>query len=492
MKVFFAANVWGKHYIDIFCDLTLPMHFAFSNIPMINKEARRIKYLIVTTLEDLEYFKKKAIINKLQEKYDIQFYPVEINLSKNKYNLISSLQCLSMNLANIEEFDFFFPFYADVLCSNGTLYNAFKIMKEGKKCVVSLGPQTVLENMTKLITFQKFRGKDKSINISSRELVKLTFQNLHPFHAPSFWEKKKFTTTPSMIFFKVSNGNVLAHGFHLHPVSFKLPDDGNLYKNFYGTLDENYLPLLIKDIEEVHISQDSDEVFMCSLESLTYGDARSAVTSGNPSVVAVSRYAERHTSLLHREFIKFPIRLHSSSKFSPNWPKVENNANDIIHQILSRLNCPDSILEVEDLISFQNRKYHINELKKMNKYYMSFNVGLFKIFLYLIKHLVLFYPKLFLIILIKIIYHLQITKIFTTRKSIDGFKKFNFLSTNSGAIVSFLNKQRENSNKFTLWCMKINDWSPFLYHKSKSNGLKKSTKEVVKYLFKCFKFKIYP
>ena len=133
MKVFFAANVWGKHYIDIFCDLTLPMHFAFSNIPMINKEARRIKYLIVTTLEDLEYFKKKAIINKLQEKYDIQFYPVEINLSKNKYNLISSLQCLSMNLANIEEFDFFFPFYADVLCSNGTLYNAFKIMKEGKK-----------------------------------------------------------------------------------------------------------------------------------------------------------------------------------------------------------------------------------------------------------------------------------------------------------------------------------------------------------------------
>ena len=68
-----------------------------------------------------------------------------------------------------------------------------------------------------------------------------------------------------------------------------------LYKPFHGTLDENFMTLMFDSAEKIYISQDSDEVFMCSLEALSGGDARAASTSGNPSVAKVSRYAERHT-----------------------------------------------------------------------------------------------------------------------------------------------------------------------------------------------------
>ena len=64
-----------------------------------------------------------------------------------------------------------------------------------------------------IVDSKKYHDGAFSIKISSRELVKLTFQNLHPFHAPSFWEKNNFTTTPSMIFFRGKKDNVLAHGF---------------------------------------------------------------------------------------------------------------------------------------------------------------------------------------------------------------------------------------------------------------------------------------
>ena len=47
--------------------------------------------------------------------------------------------------------------------------------------------------------------------------------------------------------------------------------------------------------------------YLCSLEALSGGDARAASTSGNPSVAKVSRYAERHTFLLQRQFIRYQL-----------------------------------------------------------------------------------------------------------------------------------------------------------------------------------------
>ena len=49
-----------------------------------------------------------------------------------------------------------------------------------------------------IVDSKKYHDGAFSIKISSRELVKLTFQNLHPFHAPSFWEKNNLTNTISV------------------------------------------------------------------------------------------------------------------------------------------------------------------------------------------------------------------------------------------------------------------------------------------------------
>ena len=46
-----------------------------------------------------------------------------------------------------------FPLYADVLCSDGTLYNSFQKLKVMK--LLFLGPQTILSNMEKEIVDSK-------------------------------------------------------------------------------------------------------------------------------------------------------------------------------------------------------------------------------------------------------------------------------------------------------------------------------------------------
>jgi hypothetical protein len=214
-----------------------------------------------------------------------------------------------------------------------------------------------------IIKSKKYNENKHAIKISSRDLVKLTFENLHPFHAPSFWEKGAFTTTPSMLFFRGKNNSVLAHGFHLHPVAFKLPDDPTLYKPFHGTLDENYMSVMFDSSDNVYISQDSDEVFMCSLEALEGGDARAASTDGDPNIAKVARFAERHTFLLQREFIRVPIRLHSTETIKSDWFEVEKEANLVVERILTRLATPDSVLQLEDPLAFASRMYHLDQVK---------------------------------------------------------------------------------------------------------------------------------
>ena len=472
MKVFFAANVWGKHYIDIFCNMTLPMHFSPSNIPKIAKDSKRNKYLIITDKKDLDYFIKKPIIIFLKKKYNIVFYTININKRTNKYNLISSLQSLSINLAKKEDFDYFFPFYADVLCSDGTLYNSFEKMKNGKKAVVSLGPQTILENMIKKIKSKEFCYDKYSIKINSQKLVELTFENLHPFHAPSFWEEKKFTTTPSMIFFRVDKNNVIAHGFHLHPVCFKLPNELNLYKEFYGTLDENYLTLLFESIEKIHISQDSEEVFMCSLESLSFGDARQASTSGNPSITKVSRYAERHTYLLHRQFIKYPIRLRSNLKLSKNFLSIEKKAREVVNAVLLRSSCPDSTIKYDDHISYLNRKYHIQELKKMQQFYLSYNVGYVMIVIYIFQCIISFIPYFLLT---------RFLKIFQIKNS-----------KNESLIKIISENLKKKGNKYLIIIFKILLWTPFKIHETSEVSDRMSLRQLLNYLKMCFKYRIKP
>ena len=363
---YFAANVWGKSYIDNFCNFTLPMHISSGNLPKIASEVS-VKYVIFTSVEDMIYFESKEIINELRKFAEVEFLGLKID-KKNKYFLISELQNKGMDLAKRDGYDCFFPLYADVLCSDGTLYNSYLKIKEGNDAVVSLGPQTILANMEKeILKSGKFHENKFAVKISSRQLVDITFKNLHPFHAPSFWEKDNFTTTPSMIFFRGPNKNVLAHGFHLHPVVFRLPENLALYKPFHGTLDENFMSVMFESSDNVYISQDSDEVFMCSLEALEGGDARGASTDGNPNVAKVARFAERHTFMLQREFIKVPIRLHSSDIKESDWYNVEKKANFIINKVLNRLYTPDSILKLEDPVAYANRQYHLEQVKISEK-----------------------------------------------------------------------------------------------------------------------------
>ena len=388
LKPLFACFLWGRDYIDTFCELALPMQLSEDNIPAVIQKTDA-KYVILTRSEDYEYLLNKDIILYLSSLLPFEALIFEENdiedltaapldamaqSTKEKYGLISSLQSAGMNIARSEGFDCLFPLYSDVLCSNGSIGFTYDRLCDGHDAVVSLGPQAVLEEIKPKLTAVEHQRASNVLHISPRDLVKYTFSSLHPFHAPSFWERENFTTTPSMLFWRAPDKGVIAHGFHLHPVAFTIPESPLLLKPFHGTLDEHFMPTMFSSAEEVFVSQDSDDVFMCSVESLDLLAFRDASVSGNPNVAKVSRFAEGHSYALQRELVTFPILIHQNEVNEAEWEPYVKHAQNVVSRILMRLSASDSVLELEDKLAFDAREYHIGQIKLIETQQLSVDI----------------------------------------------------------------------------------------------------------------------
>lgn len=337
------------------------MHMAPGNLHGL-PDLDHCKYLINTIEEDVEYLLAAPQIRALKEMLPVEVREVPIKAG-DKYHALGELQSMVLRDAVSDQFDAVFPLYADVLCAAGTFANSAKRLEEGHLAVVSLGPQTITKPISQeLLRPGRYASGLYALDVPPRELVELTFRYLHPFHAPSFWAEGQFTTTPSMIFWDVPGQGVLVHGFHLHPVALAVQDSPLFTSPFYGSLDEHFMPRLFDSADRIYIGKDSDEIYMCSMENLQGGDARAASTSGEPTIAKVARWAERHSYMLHRDFIKFPIRLHTRDIELDSWTAAEAEAQQIISRTLQRLSTPSDILELEDYAAFDGRRYHIEVL----------------------------------------------------------------------------------------------------------------------------------
>ena len=70
---------------------------------------------------------------------------------------------------------------------------------------------------------------------------------------------------------------------------------------------------------------------------------------------------------MQRQFIRYPIRLHSKPLIEKEWTEVQDKSSRIIEDVLFRLTCPSDVLRYDDRHAYENRKYHLKQLKLMNK-----------------------------------------------------------------------------------------------------------------------------
>ncbi len=357
MRCLFAINIWGARYIDNFVRVTLPTHMAPGNLGQL-PDVDSCKYVIFTRVEDVDYILSTPQIQALQRLMPVEV--VAINFPEgDKYQLLGSLQNAAFCKAHVEGFDAVFPLYADALFADGTFANAAKRIGEGYLAVVAPGPQALADPVREaLLSPGGYLTEAGAIAVPPRKLVDLVFSHLHPFHAPAFWEEDKFTSIPSMVFWNVPGQGVLVHGFHLHPVAIATQLISSFISPFYGTLDEHFLPRMLSCADKVYVAVDSDEIFVCSIDSLGERGGDAANARYKASVANLANWAERHTFMLHRDFFGYPIRLRRADGDEAAWADCESRAQRIVERTLYRLSVADITLKYEDRNAYESRLYH--------------------------------------------------------------------------------------------------------------------------------------
>jgi hypothetical protein len=358
MRCLFAISIWGTRYIDNFVRLTLPMQMGPGNLGGL-PDIESCKYVIFTRADDVEYIFSTPQIQALKRLMPVEIIPVDVS-DGDKYQMLGGLQNLAFCKAIAEGFEAVFPLYADALFADGTFANAVKRLSEGYLAVVAPGPQAVAEPVLQaLLDPERYMTEAGAIAVPPRDLVDLVFRHLHPFHAASFWDAEKFTGIPAMVFWNVPGQGVLVHGFHLHPVAVAAQQTSTFLSPFYGTLDEHFLPRLFTCADRVYVGADSDEIFVCSIDSVGSergGDAANA--QDKATVATLASWAEHHTFMLHRDFFGFPIRLHTRDIDEAAWSPCEVRAQRIVDRTLQRLVVPDETLKLEDISAYNGRLYH--------------------------------------------------------------------------------------------------------------------------------------
>src|SRR5262245_37147626 len=83
-RFFYVNVVWGKAYVDIFTDYSIPTLLAPDNIPCLPNRGVS-EFVIVTTDEDAARIRASGIFERLSETIKVVFIPTQISAVQSRY-----------------------------------------------------------------------------------------------------------------------------------------------------------------------------------------------------------------------------------------------------------------------------------------------------------------------------------------------------------------------------------------------------------------------
>jgi len=368
MKYLFSMVIWGEEYAQEFLELSLPSQLAEGNIDG-SAWHEGSEYLILTTRKDAEIIKAHPAFHLLQKRLKVRFAYIKRRPLSEMYKLASQCQMEAIRVG--ESFDAVFFSYPDFIWSQGGMGNVAARIDEGYDAVLSPVPRAITEDMAgilpKLRTPAPGSPAPSILNLSSRDLVRISLENLHPMMNDFRWDAEKFSVFPSTVMWKIPDQGVLMRCYHLHPLVIRSqPANIDYYVKFSVSLDEEYMPILFKGDDTIHYVEDSDE---CAVISLSSRDTVFSPARDRPpaSVPVLARWAEEYASVLHRSCAKHSLRWHHASMEESLWEAAERQAGEVVSAVAERLSTPGEILRFEDIPASAARERRIRRFSHWRK-----------------------------------------------------------------------------------------------------------------------------
>lgn len=326
LKFHFIAVVWGAEYTDLFIEVVIPNQLSNGNLPSF--KGLDASYYIYTTTEDADRIKKTAAFLRLSDLMPVNFIFIIIANTSNKYNKLSECHKLAITAANKEDAAIIF-LSPDAVFADGSFAKLLELCSAGKRAVMTAGLRVTKETFLPLL-LKYFSEDNSTLNISSRELIKLAMQHLHPLSQSLFWKSTRFNRYPSHIYWDVPNEGILARAFHVHPLMVAPSRKGI---SFSSSIDNDYFYQACPDINDIHVVTDSDEIAVIEMSNLMQWGL---MPHNKSKALRVAVWAKYNANPHHRMVFQHKIRFHQND-ITPAWGTVEQSSDKVVSSILSCL-----------------------------------------------------------------------------------------------------------------------------------------------------------
>ncbi|MBP5855643.1 hypothetical protein KAJ83_01375 [Marivibrio halodurans] len=330
----FISAVWGARYIQDFCQASLPSYLAPGNLPTLGAVCD-LEILILTDKASVPIFKRNPLFEDLRKICAVRFILIDDLIVKGQYGVTLTLAYARavMDSGEAQTDTYFIFMNSDFVLSDGSLRHLGERMQAGEPCIMAPSLRGRQTELTALLR-EEYDPASRTLSLSSREMIRMTFDHLHPTVVAKTVTQDHITcTTTNQLYWQVDESTLLGRYYLIFMLAIKPERPMPLVTSY---CDYGFVPELVPS-GAFSIIDDSDSFYMLELqptdqesESLRWGRL-------NPRK-AIKTLAE-WTTREHRAFAEIDV-MFKAGDAPESLDKERANFRDFFDRFKSALRSP--------------------------------------------------------------------------------------------------------------------------------------------------------
>lgn len=321
MQFHFATAVWGPWHTGIYLDVNLPSMLAEDNLSAFARQ-HQVKYKIFTSPADARRISAHPSFKKASEIVDLEIITPRIDLDSNPIDAHHHLWRRSLNEArDAGAMILFVP--PDVAWSNGAFRHVANIASQGKKAIFMTYMRVVSDACVPKLREKYLSADGLRIEATSRELVGLAFEFIHPLTLTYLRDCENFPIHPEFILWRVPGEGYLMR---------VLVREMFAYDPNHIQLNRKALPAHDIDPDQVHFITDSDDLFALSFAPLMKDVAWFARRQRLNSLLVGSWWLE-YDSPINNLVAQHRYYIHHGERSAEPWRRAELQSDAAMNRI---------------------------------------------------------------------------------------------------------------------------------------------------------------
>jgi hypothetical protein len=318
----FSTVVWGPWHTGIFLDVNLPSLLAPENLAAFAAR-HRVTYRIFTSQHDIARITASPAYRRAREIVPFELIPCAVEQVENPIAAHHQLWRRSIVEArNAGAMILFVP--PDVAWSNSGFRHVADLVSQGRRAVFITYMRVVSETCAPELQRRYMAEDGAMLDVSSRDLVALAFQYIHPLTLTYLHDSPNFPIHPEFILWRVPGEGYLMRVLVREMFAY----DPRVFE-----LNEQALLAHVPDLSSVHYVTDSDDLFALSFAP-TLKDIEWYVQPQRYDPLKVGSWWLTYDSPANDLVASHSFCIHHRDQTPKKWRRAERESDLFIKQLM--------------------------------------------------------------------------------------------------------------------------------------------------------------